>query len=102
MSEGWLTVIGLVSTIFGVVLSICAGIMAAKRKVTKWDCNSAVWFAMSMGNFGERQIKKWKHWGGYDEAEAKILIKYQTLSLLGCPIGFVVCGILEYLLLKPQ
>jgi len=94
-------VIGLVSTLFGAVLSIYAGIMAAKRRVTKWDSNSAVWFVMSIGNFGERQIKKWKHWG-YDEAEARILIKYQTLSLLGCPIGFVASGTLEYLLLRPQ
>ena len=83
MSGGGLIVLWFLLTLFGWLLVIRRSLIAAKRRVTSWNSNLYTWFIVSLGGFGQRQIENWKRWGGYDEDQAKIIIKYQMRCWLG-------------------
>lgn len=83
MSGGGLIVLCFLLSLFGCALVIWACLSAVKRRVPRWNSNLYAWFIMTLGGFGQRQIENWKRWGGYDEAQAKIIIKYQVLCWFG-------------------
>jgi hypothetical protein len=88
MSDGWLIVLWFLSCLVAWVLVIWASIRVIKRKMERWNSNSAILFIMTIGNFGERQIDMWRRRGGYDERQAKIIIRYQAWCLLGLFLAF--------------
>jgi hypothetical protein len=90
MSGGDLIVLWFLLSLFGSLFVIWTSLRAAKRRVTRWDSNSYTWFITSFGGFGRRQIENWKRWGGYDEDQAKTMIKYQALCLFGTIIWVLI------------
>jgi hypothetical protein len=90
MSDGGLIVLCFLLSLFGCVLVIWACLAAVKRRLTRWNSNLYVWFIMSLGGFGQRQIENWKRWGEYDEDQAKIIIKYQVLCWFGMILWILV------------
>jgi hypothetical protein len=91
MSDGGLVALCFLLSLFGVGFVIGMSIRAVKHRVTRWDPNSYTWFVMSFGSFGQRQIENWKRWGGYDEDQAKIIIKYQALCWFGIILWVLAC-----------
>jgi len=90
MSDGGLIVLWFLLSLFGGLLVIWTSLTAAKRKVTSGNSNLFPWFIISLGGFGPRQIENWKRWGGYDEDQAKIIIKYQVLCWVGMVLWVLV------------
>jgi hypothetical protein len=88
MSDGWLIVLGFLFCLFFYGLFIWMSIRTARREVTRWDGNSTIWFIRSIGNFGKPQIEMWKRRAGYDEDQAKIIIKYQMWCFFGVFVAF--------------
>jgi hypothetical protein len=78
MSEGGLSALRFLLGLSGCILVIWSSLRAAKRRTTRWDSNSTIWFIMTISNFGRPQIEMWKRYGGYDEDPAKIIIKCQN------------------------
>jgi hypothetical protein len=101
MDGNGLIAIGLIVSILGIVAALWLNIHIVKRKVGRWDSNSTIWFVMSIGNFGIKQVDMWKRRAGYDEGEASLIIRYQTLCLLEMPLGFIAYGIVLYKVLSP-
>jgi len=89
MSDGAIIVLTFFLVLSGWILIISISLRAVKRRLTKWDVNSYTWFIMSFGSFGQRQIDNWKNWGGYDEEQATVLVKYQTL----CYVAIILWGV---------
>jgi hypothetical protein len=83
MSDGGLILLGFLLSLFGSIFVIWASLKAVKRRVTRWDNNSYTLFITSLGSFGQRQIENWKRWGGYDDDQAKLIIKYQAFCWFG-------------------
>ena len=85
--------------VFGAPLAIIAiatwvNVWIVKSKVRAWKSSSVAWFVASLGQFGARQIAFWKRREGYDENEARIIIKHQLLCLVEIPVGVVTVFIL--------
>src|SRR5262249_48779599 len=91
MSDGGLLVLCFLLSLSGCIFIIWRSLRAVKRGVTRWDPNSYTWFVMSFGSFGQRQTENWKRWGGYDQDQAKIIIKYQALCWLGMILWVLAC-----------
>jgi hypothetical protein len=83
MSDGGLIVLWFLLSLFGSLLVIWTSLVVAKHRVTNWNGNLHARFIISLGGCGQRQIENWKRWGGYDEDQAKIIIKYQVLCWFG-------------------
>jgi hypothetical protein len=98
MSDGWLVVLAFISSVVASAFIISMGIRAAKRRVTRWDSNSTIWFIMTIGNFGERQVDVWRRRAGYDEETAGTIIRYQILCLIGSFLAFgaIIAALSEY------
>jgi hypothetical protein len=98
MSDGWLIVCWFFSSVFLSALAIWKCVVAARRRIVGWDSSSTIWFIMTIGNFGDRQIDVWKRRGGYDEIQAKIIIRFQMLCLLGIVLAAIAstAAIMEY------
>ena len=89
MSDGGLIVLCFALSLVGWFLVIWTCLRAVKRRVMNWNSNLSVWFIMSLGGAGQRQVENWKRWGEYDEGQAKIVIKYQLLCWLGMILSIV-------------
>jgi hypothetical protein len=96
MTPNELTLLLFVSALFGAILALVLNVRIVKSKIKGWNSNSTIWFVLSVGNFGQRQVDMWKRRGGYNDDEAKIIIKYQLLCLIEMPIAFFACAIFEY------
>jgi hypothetical protein len=89
MSDDGLIVVWFLLSLFGCLLIMWTSLVAAKYRVTGCNGNLSARFFISLGGFGQRQIENWKHWGGYDEDQAKTIIKQQVL----CWLGMVLWGL---------
>ena len=94
MHENGLVAIGFLGTLAGAVTALSVNIALMRRKLSRWDANSSIWFVMSIGNFGEKQRAMWQRRAGYGREESDVIIKYQLLCLLEIPIGFFLSAIL--------
>jgi hypothetical protein len=94
MHENELVAIGFLGALAGVVTAFSVNIALVRRKLSRWDANSSIWFIMSIGNFGEKQRAMWQRKAGYDREESDVIIRYQILCLLEMPIGFFLSAIL--------
>lgn len=88
MSDGWLIVLCFLSSVVASAFVISTAIRATRRKVTRWDGNSTSWFIMTIGNFGAKQIESWRRIGGYDEDQARIIIRHQMLCAFGMFLSY--------------
>ena len=88
MSDGWLIVLCSLSCVVASAFVISAAIRATRRKVTGWYGNSTSWFIMTIGNFGAKQIDSWRRVGGYDEDQARIIIRHQMLCVFGMFLAY--------------
>ena len=89
MSEGWLTLLILLPCVVAYPFIIWISIKVTRRKVMRWNSNSTIWFVMSMGNFGAKQIEMWRR-EGYDEYQARTIIKNQMWCVIGLFSAFCV------------
>jgi hypothetical protein len=98
MSDGWLIVSCFLSCVVASAFVISAAIKASRSKVTRWDGNSTSWFIMTIGNFGAKHIDSWRHVGGYNEDQARIITRHQMLCVFGMFLAYVgsVAGALIY------
>ena len=94
MSQNLLVLIVFVLCLSIVAIAIWVNVRIVKSKVREWKSSSIAWFVASLGQFGARQIAFWKRREGYDENEARIIIKYQLLCFLEIPIGVVTIFVL--------
>ena len=78
MSDGMAIVTAFVLALIAWKLLIITFVKKARRSVARWDSNSTIWFVMTLGNFGARQIEVWKCRAGYGADEAKIITRYQV------------------------
>ena len=92
VSEGLLIAICFLANVLLSACVIRSAIKAAKARVTKWDSSSTIWFILTLGHFGVRQVEFWKSRSGYEEAQARIIIKYQALCSLGIVLAFALSG----------
>jgi hypothetical protein len=92
VSVGWLIVLCFLWRVIASGFVISNRIGAVKRKLTKWDSNSTIWFIISMGNFGAPQIDMWGRRCGYDEDQAKIMVKHQMLCVFGIFLAYITGG----------
>src|SRR5882762_7701080 len=88
MSEGKLVVVWLLSCGVAWIFLISVSIRAVRRKVLRWDRNSTIWFIVTLGNCFVGQVERWKNLAGYDEAQARIIIRHQIWCLLGLFLAF--------------
>ena len=98
MSEMGMIAIVFLSTIVGLIVSARIAIRATKQRIARWDSNSSVLFIVTMGGLGNRQVRMWQRRGGYSEGQAKTIIGYQLLAVLGPLIGFLGSAILVQVL----
>jgi hypothetical protein len=91
MSPEQASVIIPISVIFVVYAAMHVNIWMAKRKIREWKKYSALFFVWStgMGGIKRRASLVWMNRLGYDEAEALILARYQSLAILGACVGSV-------------
>ncbi|MGJ4950074.1 hypothetical protein [Bradyrhizobium sp. HKCCYLS20291] len=94
MHENTMVALGFLGTLAGVVSAISINIVLVKRKLSRWDASSTIWFVASIGNFGEKQKAMWQRRGGYGRAESEIIIRYQLLCLLEMPVGLLLSAVL--------
>lgn len=79
-------------TLLGAFVALRTNVQLAKKKVSKWDSNSSIWFIMAIG-VGEPALKFWTDKVGYSEAEARLINKYQWLCVGEIFIGFLLSGL---------
>jgi hypothetical protein len=94
LSPNLLMLIVFVSSLAIMAIATWVNVRIVKSKVQAWKSSSVVWFVASLGQFGTRQIEFWKRREGYDEHEARIIIKYQLLCFVEIPVGVVTVFIL--------
>ena len=94
MHENAMVAIGFLGALAGAVTALSVNIALVKRKLSRWDANSSIWFVMTIGNFGDKQRGMWQRRCGYGRGESDVIMKYQLLCLLEMPIGFVLSAIL--------
>ena len=87
-------------TLLLAAISFWINIRLAKAKIGRWESSSTVWFLMSAGNFGQKQVAFWQRNAGYSQEEAYTIIGYQLLSVLGAVLGFFVSALLGALVIS--
>jgi len=89
MSPEQAYVINPISLAFVIYASMHVNILMAKRKIREWEKWSTLVFVWStgMGGIKRRASLIWMNRFGYDEAEALILAKYQSLAIFGAFVG---------------
>jgi hypothetical protein len=93
MSPGQESIVVPVSVCFVVFASMYLNIGLAKRKLREWKPYSTIYFLRSLGLGGirNRAALVWMKLFEYDEAEAMILAKHQSLAMFETMVGaFVV------------
>jgi hypothetical protein len=89
MTPNQLTLLLFLSAILGVILALVLNVRIVRSKIRRWDSNSTIWFVLSIGNFGQKQVDMWKRRGGYNDDEARIIIRYQLWCLIEIPVAFL-------------
>ena len=88
-------VVLLLTAFAGAFLVIWLNIRIMKKKVHKWTGGNLVaLFVFSLGSFDPKQKELWIA-RGFNEDEARIILKQQRACLFEMPIGFVVGCILS-------
>lgn len=89
MSPDQASVIVPMSVIFVIYAAMHVNILMAKRKIREWKKYSTLFFVWStgMGGIKRRALLVWMNRLGYDEAEALILARYQSLAIFGAVVG---------------
>src|SRR5689334_19040817 len=93
MSQNLQVLIVLLASLSSIIIVIWMNIRFVMGLVRRWDSNATVLFIFSLGQFGQRQKERWKDLVGCNDNEANIIIKYQLLCLLECPLGFFISAL---------